>query len=253
MNLFRRDTRKLPSEPDATAEAPAPAEVSADAFRPDEALNARLLGAHLGQDGEKRLQLGTGMNLLPGWLNSDFRHNNADTFALDVTRPFPLPDAAFDFVFCEHMIEHITLAEARGMLAECRRVLKPGGVLRVATPSLGFLVRLMGTDRSDLEERYLQWAWENFGGEGPANVAVVVNGFVRNWGHQFIYDHATLREAMRTAGFARVAERRFQESPYPALRGLEFARRMPPGFLELESMIYEGEVDASDAAGAPAG
>lgn len=207
----------------------------------DEALNARLLEDHLAQEGTKRLQLGTGFHFLPGWLNSDLRHNNERFFALDVLKPFPLPEASFDYVFCEHMIEHITLPEARAMLGECHRVLKPGGVARIVTPALGFLVRLMGTDRSDTEEAYLQWAWEhNFGGEGPPNVAVVVNGFMRTWGHQFIYDHRTLKSLFIDAGFSDIVECELQKSLHEDLRNIEFEARMPAGFLALESMIYEG-------------
>ena len=207
----------------------------------NQTLNAQLLNDYLAQEGPRCVQLGTGFHLLPGWLNTDLQHNNEQTFALDVTKPFPLPDGRFDYAFCEHMIEHITLPEAQMMLSECYRVLKPGGVLRIATPALGFLMRLLGTDRSDLEEDYIRWAWENnFAGSGPPNIAVVVNGFMRNWGHQFIYDHKTLKGLLFAVGFIDVEECGIQDSRHTNLSGIEFEQRMPRGFLALESMIYEG-------------
>jgi predicted SAM-dependent methyltransferase len=38
------------------------------------------------------------------------------------------------------MIEHLDRREARSFLAEARRVLRPGGVLRLAAPDLSRLV-----------------------------------------------------------------------------------------------------------------
>jgi len=58
----------------------------------------------------RKLQLGTGSNVYEGWLNTDivdYKRENEVVY-LDATKPFPLPDAAFDFVFSEHMIEHMT-------------------------------------------------------------------------------------------------------------------------------------------------
>jgi len=46
----------------------------------------------------------------------------------------PFPAAAFDVVVCLAAIEHAPLAAGRAFLAECRRVLRPGGVLVLSTP-----------------------------------------------------------------------------------------------------------------------
>ncbi len=46
---------------------------------------------------------------------------------------FPFPDASFDFVFSKSVVEHLHRPEA--MIAECLRVLKPGGTAVIMTPS----------------------------------------------------------------------------------------------------------------------
>ena len=60
---------------------------------------------------------------------------------MDATALFPLPDASFDYIFSEHVIEHMSYADGGRMLRECLGVLKPGGRIRIATPNL---VRLLG-------------------------------------------------------------------------------------------------------------
>src|SRR5579863_5905422 len=84
----------------------------------------------------KKLQLGSSSNVLRGWLNTDLNPASTEITYLDATQRFPLPSDAFDFVFCEHFIEHITRDNAKIFLSEVHRCLKPLGVFRVATPAL---------------------------------------------------------------------------------------------------------------------
>lgn len=84
-------------------------------------------------------------------------HSGHPVMALDVTRAFRIPTASFDFVYAEHLIEHIILQGARIMLAECHRILKPGVVIPIAKPSLGFLSRVISPDRGVLEEHHRTW------------------------------------------------------------------------------------------------
>ena len=84
-----------------------------------------------------KLHIGAGLKLLGrGWANTDCTLNFPANIHLDVTRRFPVADAVFDFVYTEHLIEHLTREQADHMLCECYRILKPGGVLRVVCPDL---------------------------------------------------------------------------------------------------------------------
>ena len=161
---------------------------------------------------------------------------------LDATQAFPFADASFDYIFSEHMIEHLSYPQGQQMLAECRRVLKPGGVLRIATPDLAFLVALYGAEKSALQNAYLEWAHMQFIAWAPeASDTFVINNFVRDWGHQFIYDAKTLHRALRDAGFATPVACELNASSHDALCGLEHLERMPEGFLRLETMVFEAE------------
>lgn len=191
-----------------------------------------------------KLEIGTGPNGKPGWFATDLlagvAPNGTRIFALDATKPFPIPDDTFDYIYSEHMIEHISFDDGLSMVGECYRVLKPNGVLRVVTPSLGFLLKIISPDRSALEERYQEWSVTACMIDPPAVTnAVFINNFMRAWGHTFIYDHVTLRLSLALAGFAQIVACDLNHSAHEDLHNIASGHRLPPGFLELESMTFE--------------
>jgi predicted SAM-dependent methyltransferase len=190
----------------------------------------------------RKLQLGTGSNVYEGWLNTDiydFMRRN-DVVYLDARKRFPLPNSSFDAVFSEHMIEHMTYADGLGCLAECWRVLRPGGRIRVATPSLDRLVRLYEPELTDLQGRYLRWSIDTFVHDADAYLpGFVLNNFFRDWGHQFIYDERTLRHALEAVGFVDVEEWPLAKSGDPQLVGLERHMRSAAEFNEFETIVLE--------------
>ena len=70
----------------------------------------------------RKLQIGSGNNTLKDWLNTDLNPIKESIF-LDVKRRLPFEDCAFQYIFCEHLIEHLTYQEGLFLLEECFRVL----------------------------------------------------------------------------------------------------------------------------------
>jgi predicted SAM-dependent methyltransferase len=201
--------------------------------------NARLARDYLGSTASPRLHIGCGDNHLAGWLNTELTPRGDQIF-LDATRPFPFADGTFAMIYTEHMIEHIPYADAQRMIAECYRVLRPGGTIRVVTPDLAFLRSLL--DESPLASRqaYFDFYRRHNGLDEPFTAVHLVNHFVRAWGHQFIYDRATLTELLKHAGFEQLVACAVNESRVPELNGLAKLDRMPDGFVAMESLTVEG-------------
>jgi len=177
---------------------------------------------------------------MDGWLNADYFPASREILHLDATKTFPFSDGAFDYVYCEHMIEHIPLCDGLRMLQECFRILKKGGVIRISTPNLAFVIDLFRRDKTAIQDAYIRWSTDHYIEDALGyNETYVVNHFVRGWGHQFIYDAKTLRRSLEKAGFAQLSECRLNESDVPELRNLEYEARMPPGFLRMETMTVE--------------
>jgi predicted SAM-dependent methyltransferase len=158
-----------------------------------------------------KLHLGSGENLIDGWVNVDF-NGPPGTIHYDLTRSFPIPDESVTFIFNEHFIEHITRDQALALLSECRRVLRNGGVIRLSTPDLRKLVDEYAGGRVD------EWADMNW---KPLTPCRLLNEGMRLWGHQFVYDFDELQLLCKEAGFRSVSRQEWRRSSHPELNGLE--------------------------------
>lgn len=190
----------------------------------------------------RKLQLGAGPTVLPGWLSTDVAPASFRILYLDATRPFPLDDDTIDYIYSEHMIEHVSWHEGLRMLRECRRVLRPGGAIRVATPDLGVLVDLYNHPDKPVNDRYVAWITErSLPGLGARKTSFVVNNAFHAWGHQFLYDGELMELALREAGFTDVQRCSFGVSSDAHLEGIEsHGRNVSDDDMAIfETMIYE--------------
>src|SRR6266478_1940744 len=87
--------------------------------------------------GATRLHIGSGREPFTGWTNIDIQKLPGVDFVADVRAGLPFSD--IELIYAEHFLEHLSLDEALGFLAECRRVLAPHGVLRLSTPNLDWV------------------------------------------------------------------------------------------------------------------
>ena len=172
-----------------------------------------------------KLQIGCGPNLLPGWLNTDIKLNACKKGAvyMNAGELFPLPDASIDFVYSEHLFEHLTYSQAVNMLRECHRVMKRNGVIRISTPNLRFLLDLYQNPEAPQNKRFIKWSAE--GGAGgeiiPVSPVYVINKFHTTWGHKIIYDFETLTNLLKQNGFDVICRCELSQSKHKELTNVE--------------------------------
>lgn len=65
------------------------------------------------------------------YTGADLRGNPQADVPFEPSQPLPLADASFDIVFSSQVLEHVR--DVPSYLAECRRVLKPDGLLLLST------------------------------------------------------------------------------------------------------------------------
>jgi SAM-dependent methyltransferase len=88
------------------------------------------------------LNLGCGNRTHPAWVNIDLLSWRPDVIAADLSRGIPFPDCRFAAVYHSAMLEHLRREDVAPFLRECRRVLRPGGILRIGVPDLETICRL---------------------------------------------------------------------------------------------------------------
>lgn len=171
--------------------------------------------------GLRGLHCGSSYNLWPGWLNTDLKvmQDESGNFTPshrlvrltgglyylmhDLTEPLPCEDECFDWAYSEHFIEHVRPVETVRWLREIRRLLRPGGFVRISTPSL----RRYAEGYLDPENRFFAEHRErllNVTSPLPSaeRRAWWVNQIFRLWGHIWIYDLEEVRHLAGRAGFA---------------------------------------------------
>ncbi|MCG3148411.1 MAG: hypothetical protein PCFJNLEI_01854 [Verrucomicrobiae bacterium] len=82
------------------------------------------------------LNLGCGKRFHPAWINVDFVVTGPGVREHDLRTGIPFGAGTFDVVYHSHVLEHFSQEQGRLFLGECLRVLRPGGLIRVAVPDL---------------------------------------------------------------------------------------------------------------------
>lgn len=201
----------------------------------------RLIQTYLDGHSVRKLQIGAGANALPGWLSTDKNLYAEGIVYLDATERFPFADGSFDCIYSEHMIEHIPWTAGLAMLRECRRVLKPGGRIRVATPDLRVLAGLYFGQGGATGEQYVRWITELALKDVPPRPAFVLNSAFHSWGHKFLYDEELLTLALQRAGFGGIRRFSVGQSDEAQLRGIEShgAHAANAEMVAFETMVLE--------------
>lgn len=169
--------------------------------------------------GNLKLQLGCGRNLLDGWINTDSAPSVSADY-LDCARPLPFGADVFEAVFCEHTIEHIPHDEANRLIKEVFRILRPGGVFRVVTPSLETFCRMVLEPNAPEAQTYLAW-FKTYVRNPDADMVDAINLCFYGHGHRHIYSAGELDSMLRGAGFQNTILMRAESYSHAVFNGVD--------------------------------
>jgi len=168
------------------------------------------------------VNVGCGRSVRPGFINVDYDWHPAIHLCWDLREKLPLADASAAGIFTEHCLEHFTYDQCLDALRDMHRILEPGGVLRVIVPDGGLYLDLYQRHRRGEK---VEFPYVGEGGAADLELdsrygftpMMAVNRIFRGYGHAFAYDHETLRNLLREAGFASVERRAFRSGRVQAL------------------------------------
>lgn len=172
-----------------------------------------------------KIHLGSGGQMLEGWQNHDLD--------VDIRQRLPWHDGVAGFVFAEHVIEHVTAPHGMRFLGECYRVLRAGGVLRIAFPDP---VRVHCLPDEDVETYA---AGLTRSGIAATTRGDCVRSVVCCWKHQSAWTLELALVFLQAAGFRDFRICAYGESAEPELRGIERHHVSVGKIARLETSIVE--------------
>jgi predicted SAM-dependent methyltransferase len=170
---------------------------------------------------EHKLHIGCGKGHLAGWVNIDVY---PAPLALNVLWGLPFADGSVRYAFVSHLLEHLFFPrDVKPFLAEIRRVLAPGGIVRFVVPDIEQCIEAyVNHDQSFFGNRRETWTWwpENptrledflaYAGAG-AEPAYLFES------HKYGYDYETLSRVLADSGFSGIERSSYMQSAHEALR-----------------------------------
>ena len=189
------------------------------------ALLVRLLNAILpGRIAQRRalqqrrdvlVNIGCGPFGQDGWVNLDLFPAPGVTMRTDARRGRPLADGASKGIHVEHDFEHLApTTERPRFLADCRRCLQPGGILRIVVPDMRKYI-----------EAYVAPGWDllnqvGCGGDRPQDsfatkIEALNHVFVQDGEHYGGFDVEYLRNTLAKAGFDDIEQVGWRTGRFP--------------------------------------
>jgi len=155
------------------------------------------------------VNIGCGPFGVEGWINFDLFAAPGVTMRVDCRYPLPLADGAAKGIHVEHYFEHLEPdVERPRFLAECRRCLMPGGILRIIVPDVRKYV-----------EAYLADGWaalNALGWEGRgARMEALNHVLIQAGEHYGGFDAEYLQQTLERAGFGDVRQVQWRPGAFP--------------------------------------
>lgn len=200
----------------------------------------------------KKINLGSGTNIVDGWVNIDKSWNiylsrfptikkllyklgliSEGTFGAnwrgkkiirhDVTKGLPFKTQSCDVIYCSHLLEHLAYNEAKKVCQEAHRALKKNGIFRVVVPDLKSLTRkyvegdraFFGDSEKPVADLFLESLCLEISHE-----RLIVEKILYSL-HKHMYDAESLTFLLKSAGFSSIRECTFRKGSCPDLERIE--------------------------------
>src|SRR3989338_2142179 len=105
------------------------------------------------EDKKVQLYLGSGKRNIPGFIHIDLDDHPHLDYRHDIASLPMFADSSVDLIYTSHSFEYFDRQEGELVLKEWYRVLKLGGILRIAVPDFEAITRVYLKYKKDLNHK----------------------------------------------------------------------------------------------------
>lgn len=148
-----------------------------------------------------KVNIAPGSKPFPGWINLDVDDLPGIDHLYDCRKDLPFSNESVDAIYCEHFFEHLEYSEeAQRFIAECRRVLRKGGIFRIVVPDAKkFLQVYTSGNLNELKQLTCDEPW--FDGKWNTPMELINLVFRQGIEHKYAYDYDTISALLSFYGF----------------------------------------------------
>jgi len=146
-----------------------------------------------------RLNIGCGNYPMPCWTNIDEMESVRADLHVHVP-PIPFPDESMQEIYAGHFLEHLDHEEQVAFLAECMRVLRPGGKLGIVVPDMREVFRRYIEGTIDHME-YPLGQYHPIADLDALCYIFIYGGIDKDMHHKWCFEEKTLARTLYRAGF----------------------------------------------------
>ncbi|MBN8560364.1 MAG: methyltransferase domain-containing protein [Leptolyngbya sp. UWPOB_LEPTO1] len=151
-----------------------------------------------------RLEIGCGTSRKPGFVTTDI--NRTADYPFDLRIGLPFPDHSIDFIYSEHVLEHLNWRDLIALLQDCRRVLKPNGILSVVVPNARIYLNAYASSEHFDHKAFCS---HPCGLLYKSKIDYVNYIFYMDGYHRYMFDEDNMIAVLREAGFSQARLRPF--------------------------------------------
>jgi len=143
----------------------------------------------------------------------------------DIVAGLPIAAESCDGLYCSHVLEHLSLQDFRAALKNSYKILKKGGIFRCIVPDLEKLAKeyISSLEQSDAQASIKFVGYNTILGteSRPKGFKGLINNFLGNANHLWMWDHLSLAEELKKAGFINIRKCKYNDSSDPMFKQVE--------------------------------
>jgi len=157
----------------------------------------------LNQGNEIKIELGSGDKKgQEGWLTVDI--TKVCDIYWDLRKGLPFPNGTVSKIYSSHFFEHLSFAETRDFLQQCRRALKPGGNFLICVPNAQIYLEAYVLHKQLDTSRFYKPAYNQTTSIDYANYMAYMAGE-----HKYMFDRENLLYILSASGLRNARLRPF--------------------------------------------